>query len=189
MHSSTPSVRLPIRDMAIFAVLGTIMFVSRISMQLFMSVHLLGLFIAAITLTYKMRALIPIYIYVMLDGIFAGFAFWWQPYLYIWLPLWLMFMIAGKFAIPKVAQVPLYMVLCGLHGLLFGIMYAPAWAFYMNLSFEATVAWIIAGLPADIIHCISNIALGTLIVPLTELLKKLALFTPSSSKPRDSSQQ
>ena len=173
MHSSTTSAKLPIRDMAIFAVLATLMFVSRISMQFIMSVHLLGLFIAAITLTYRVRALIPIYLYVMLDGIFAGFAFWWQPYLYIWMPLWFMFMIAGRFKISKIAQVPLYMVLCGLHGLLFGIMYAPAWALYMGLSFEATIAWIIAGLPADIIHCVSNAAVGILIVPLSELLKKL----------------
>jgi len=146
-------------------------------MQFILNVHLLGLFIAAITLTYRTRALIPVYLYIMLDGIFAGFAFWWLPYIYIWLPLWLMFMAAGKiaekFKIPKIAQVPLYMVLCGLHGLFFGVMYAPAWAFYMGLSFEATVAWIIAGLPADIIHCISNIAVGTLIVPLSELLRKM----------------
>ena len=65
------------------------------------------------------------------------------------------------------------MVLCGLHGLLFGVLYAPAWALYMGLSFNATVAWIIAGLPADIIHSISNIALGVLIMPLAELLRKL----------------
>jgi len=163
--------------MAIFAVLATIMFVSRISMQFIMNVHLLGLFVAAITLTYRVRALIPIYIYVMVDGLFTGFAFWWQPYLYIWLPLWLLFMAAGSFAekfkLPKTAQVPLYMVLCGLHGLLFGVLYAPAWALYMGLSFNATVAWIIAGLPADIIHSISNIALGVLIMPLAELLRKL----------------
>ena len=178
MRSSTTSVKLPIRDMVIFAALGTIMFVSRFSMQLIMSVHLLGLFIAAITLTYRVRALIPIYIYVMLDGVFAGFAFWWQPYLYIWLPLWLMFMAAGSFKIPKIAQVPLYMGLCGLHGLLFGVMYAPAWALYMGLSFNATVAWVIAGLPADIIHCVSNAALGILIVPLSELLRRLGGVSP-----------
>jgi len=163
--------------MAIFAVLAAIMFVSRISMQFIMNVHLLGLFVAAITLSYRVRALIPIYIYVMLDGLFTGFAFWWQPYLYIWLPLWLLFMAAGNFSVklkvPKAVQVPLYMVLCGLHGLLFGLMYAPAWAFYMNLSFEATIAWVIAGLPADIIHCISNVATGVLIIPLSELLQKL----------------
>jgi len=159
--------------MAIFAALATIMLVSRISMQLILNIHLLGLFIAAITLVYRARALIPIYLYIMLDGIFTGFAFWWQPYLYIWLPLWLMFMAAGKLKLPKIAQVPIFMVLCGMHGLLFGIMYAPAWALYMGLSFNATIAWIIAGIPADIIHCISNIALGTLIVPLAELLKKL----------------
>jgi len=164
--------------MAIFAILGTIMFVSRISMQFIMNVHLLGLFIAAITLAYRARALIPIYIYIMLDGLFTGFAFWWLPYLYIWLPLWLMFMGAGKlsarFKIPKTAQVPIYMALGGLHGLLFGIMYAPAWALYMGLSFEAIIVWITVGFPADIIHCISNVVAGIFIIPLSELIRKLS---------------
>jgi len=174
------SSKIPVRDLAIYAVLGTIMFVSRIIMQFIPNIHLLGLFIAAITLTYRVRALIPLYVYIMLDGIFAGFAFWWMPYIYIWLPLWLMFMMIGKARLPKKIQVPLYMALCGLHGLSFGAMYAPSWALMAGLSFEATIAWIIAGLGFDTAHAISNIIAGTLIIPLSELLKKLRSPGPYS---------
>jgi len=149
------------------------MLVSRIMMQWLHGVHLLGLFIASMTLVYRARALIPIYVYVMLDGLFTGFAFWWVPYLYIWLPLWSMFMIVGKLNLPRKIQIPLFMVLCGLQGLLFGILYAPAWALFAGLTFEATIAWIIAGLGFDIMHAIAQVAAGILIVPLSELLKKL----------------
>jgi len=143
-------------------------------MQGMHGVHLLGLFIAAITLTYRVRALIPLYVYIMLDGLLAGFAFWWIPYLYIWLPLWGVFMLAGKINLPKKIKVPLYMVLCGLQGLLFGTMYAPAQAIMFGLSFEATIAWILAGLWYDAFHAAVQFAAGALIIPLSELLKKLS---------------
>ena len=82
-------------------------------------------------------------------------------------------MFIGKINLPKKAQALLYMVLCGLHGLFFGIMYAPAQALMFGLSFEAMIAWIIAGFPFDIIHAIGNVAAATLIIPLFSLVKKL----------------
>ena len=42
------------------------------------------------------------------------------------------------------------------------------------MDLNQMVAWIIAGLPFDIIHGFGNLAAGFLIVPLSELLKKLS---------------
>jgi len=152
------------------------MFVSQIAMQWIPNVHFIGLFIAAFTLTYRTRALIPIYVYVMLYGTFYGFSTWWYPYLYVWVPLWGMFMLAGKigelFRIPVKVKIPLFMVLCALHGLSFGALYAPFQAWVFGLNFQGMIAWIIAGIPFDIIHASGNFAAGVLIVPLSELLKK-----------------
>jgi len=142
-------------------------------MILIPSVHLLGLFIAAITLKYRMKALIPLYVYIVLYGAFYGFAPWWVPYLYIWLPLWGMFMLIGLLNLPLKVKIPVYMILCALHGLSFGVLYAPYWAAVIGLSYQGMIAWIIAGIPFDITHAVSNLVAGTLIVPLTELLRKL----------------
>ncbi|MCL2576729.1 MAG: hypothetical protein FWE27_01580 [Defluviitaleaceae bacterium] len=165
--------KLSVRDLTIFAMLGAIMFMSRLLMAMIPNVHVLGLFIASITITYRTRALIPIYVFVLLDGVYWGFSIWWMPYLYVWLPLWFTFMIAGKVNLPLKVQAPLYMVLCALHGLSFGTLYAPAHAFFFRLSFQGMLAWIAAGLPFDVIHAIGNFAAATLIIPLTALLKKL----------------
>jgi len=137
------------------------------------SVHLLGLFIAAFTLTYRLKALIPLYVYVFVYGAFYGFAPWWVPYLYIWLPLWGFFMLVGLFDLSLKIKIPVCMILCALHGLMFGLLYAPYWATVFGLSFEGMIAWIIAGIPFDVTHALSNLATGTLIIPLNELLKKL----------------
>ena len=63
------------------------------------------------------------------------------------------------------------MVLCALHGFLFGILYAPAQAIMFGLNFEGTIAWIAAGLPFDLIHGISNFFCGALIVPLIKAIR------------------
>ncbi|MCL2225127.1 MAG: hypothetical protein FWB96_09210 [Defluviitaleaceae bacterium] len=162
------------RDLTIFAMLGAMMFTSRIlTMILPPNMHMLGLFIAAITLTYRKRALIPLYIFILLDGVYHGFSIWWVPYLYVWLPLWGAFMLAGKINLPAKAKAPIFMILCALHGLSFGTLYAPAQAFFFRLSFQGMIAWIIAGLPFDVMHAVGNFAAATLIIPLAALLKKL----------------
>jgi len=137
------------------------------------NVHLIGLFIAAFTLTYKAKALIPVYVYIFMYGALYGFSPWWIPYLYIWLPIWGMFMLIGKIEFSLKVKVPVYMFLCALHGLSFGILYAPLQAWIFGLNFQGMIAWIIAGIPFDVIHAVSNFALGALIIPLSELLKKL----------------
>jgi len=148
------------------------------------NIHLIGLFIAAFTLTYRAKALIPIYVYVMVYGALYGFSTWWIPYLYIWLPMWGFFMLVGVINLPTKIKIPVCMLFCALHGLSFGILYAPFQALIFGFSFQAMIAWIIAGLPFDIIHAISNFAIGLLIVPLTELLKKLDAQLHKNSAPK-----
>ena len=173
MPSSSQRCKVSARELTVFAMLAAIMLASRISLQAIHGVHPLGMMMAAMTLAYRWRALVPIYVYVMLDMLLSGFALWIIPYLYIWLPMWAMFMLAGKIKLPEPVKAPIYMVLCGLHGLAFGILYAPFWALWMGLSWQGTVKWIIIGFPFDIIHAISNFAVGALIIPLALLLKRL----------------
>lgn len=168
--------KLNIREMAVFGMLGALMFASKKLMEFLPNVHLLGVFIIAFTVVYRLKALYPIYIYVVLDGIFSGFNIWWIPYLYIWTLLWGAVMLLPK-KLPKKAKPFVYMALCGLHGFLFGIMYAPAQAIFFRLSFDATLTWIAAGLPFDIVHGISNLVCGMLICPIIALLRKSEKFT------------
>ena len=52
--------KLKIREIAIFAMLGAIMFVSKVVMEGIPNVHLLGTFVVAYTLTYRVKALFSI---------------------------------------------------------------------------------------------------------------------------------
>ena len=162
-----------IREMCIFAMLGAVMFASKVIMEALPNIHLLGVLTVTYTVVYRRRALVPIYLYVVLNGLFAGFNFWWLPYTYIWTILWAITMILPR-RMPKKLACVVYCVLCALHGFAFGTLYAPAQALMFGLNFEQTIAWIIAGLPYDFIHGISNLGLGLLVLPLSELLEKLS---------------
>ncbi len=97
---------------------------------------------------------------------------WWVPYTYVWTVLWAVVMLLPK-NMSKKSKLVVYPLVCGLHGLLFGILYAPVQALMFSFSFEQTIAWIMAGFPFDIVHAVGNVAVGTLIYPLSEALKKL----------------
>lgn len=158
-------------DIIVFTLLGVIMFLSKLLMEYLPNFHLLGTLITAYTIVYRKDALKPIYIFVLISGIFYGFAIWWIPYLYVWTILWGMIMLLPKNMKPKVA-VPVYMVISGLHGLLYGVLYAPAQALLFGLDFKGMLAWIAAGFSFDIMHCVGNVVLGILILPIVSALKK-----------------
>ncbi|MDR0846929.1 MAG: hypothetical protein LBN08_05410 [Lactobacillales bacterium] len=164
--------KLTTRELVTFAILACIMFVSKQALAALPNIHLLALLITAYTIKYRAKALIPLYIYVLLEGIFAGFAYWWVPYLYIWTVLWAIVMLASSLKIPKAWQVPTYMIICGLHGLFFGMLYAPAQALIFGLNFPEMVAWIVAGFPFDVIHGIGDFAAGSLVIPLVNVLNR-----------------
>lgn len=162
--------KLTVREIAVFSMLGAVMYVSKIIMEVVPNVHLLGVFIVAFTVVYRKKALYPIYVFVLLTGIFSGFAGWWLPYLYIWSVLWGMVMLLPK-KMPKKVQPIVYMLVCALHGFLYGTLYAPVQALLYGLNFKGMVAWIIAGLPWDCTHGISNFFCGTLILPVISALR------------------
>ncbi|MCI8358395.1 MAG: hypothetical protein HFI51_09665 [Lachnospiraceae bacterium] len=162
--------KLTIREIVVFGMLGSIMYASKFIMELLPNIHLLGVFTVAFTVVYRKKALYPIYTYVILNGMFCGFATWWIPYLYLWTILWGAVMLLPR-QMPKKIRPFVYMAVCAAHGFLYGTLYAPAQAVLFGLSLKGTAAWIIAGLPWDFIHGVSNFFCGILIMPIVSVLR------------------
>ncbi len=158
-----------IKEIALFGVLGALMFASKLITEVLPNIHLLSVFTIAFTVVFRQKALYPIYTFVLISGIFYGFASWWIAYLYIWAVLWGITMLLPQDVLSKPL---LYMIICALHGFLYGTLYAPAQALLFGLDFKGTLAWIIAGLPFDVIHGISNFFCGMLIIPIIKVLQK-----------------
>lgn len=162
--------KLSVKEIVVFGMLGAVMYASKVVMEFLPNIHLLGVLTIAYTVVYRKKALYPIYTYVMINGIFCGFAGWWIPYLYIWTVLWGVVMLLPE-DLPKRARPIVYMTVCALHGFLFGTLYAPAQALLYGLSLKGTIAWIAAGLPWDFVHGVSNFFCGILILPVIFVLR------------------
>ena len=172
MKNNSKKPPISVGEMCLFAMLGALMFASKKLMEVLPNIHLIGLLLTVTTIVFRKKALIPLYIYIFLDGLFGGFSVWWLPYVYIWTVLWGAIMLCPNKMKRPIATV-VYATLCGLHGICFGILYAPAQALLFHLNFEQTLAWIAAGLPFDLIHGASNFVLGILIVPLCDYCVRL----------------
>ena len=159
--------------MCIFAMLGALMFCSKVIMEFLPNIHLLGMLTMVYTLVFRTKALVPIYVNVFLIGVYGGFNLWWLPYLYIWTILWGVTMLLPK-KMPKWLSCIVYPLVCGLHGFAYGTLYAPAQALMFGLDLNGMIAWIIAGIiPWDILHGVGNLCFGLFIVPFAALLEKL----------------
>lgn len=164
--------KLTLRELVTFSMLGTLMTISKFLTEFLPNVHLLGVLVITYTVVYRAKALYPLYIFVFLTGLIYGFPLWWIPYLYLWTVLWGATMLLPKTMPQKLCPI-VYMVLCSLHGLLYGTLYAPAQALLFGLNWQEMVTWIVAGLPWDMIHGVSNLFAGILIYPLVLLLRKI----------------
>lgn len=162
--------KLTTKETAVFAMLGALMYASKIIMEVAPNIHLIGVFVIATTVVYRKKALYPLYIFVFLTGLLNGFSAWWVPYLYIWTVLWALVMILPR-KLPKKVEPFVYMIVCALHGFAYGTLYAPAQAIMFGLNFNGMVSWIIAGLPFDLIHGVSNFFCAILVMPIVSTLR------------------
>ena len=172
MNSEQNKKRVNPKEIAVFGMLGALMYASKMLMEILPNVHLIGVFVIATTVVYRKKALYPIYVFVLLTGLLNGFAMWWIPYIYTWGILWAVIMLLPQNMKPQKATV-IYMIVCALHGFLYGTLYAPAQAILFGLDFRGMIDWIIVGLPYDCIHGVSNFFCGLLIMPLVSLLLRL----------------
>lgn len=164
--------KLTVRETAVFAMLGALLYAAKMLMEIAPNIHLVGMFIVAFTVVYRKKALYPIYVFVGMIGLMYGFATWWLPYLYIWTVLWGMTMLLPR-NIPEKRKPLAYMLVCAAHGYLYGVLYAPAQALLFGLDFKGMLTWIVAGLPFDFLHGTSNLLCGVLIYPMVKLLQRI----------------
>ncbi len=175
-------------QIALFSSFGALMFLSDIAMEALPNIHLIAMFTVTFTVVYRAKALFPLYIYVFLSGIFGGFALWWVPYLYVWTVLWAVAMLLPKKMRPEVAMV-VYMAVCGLHGLSFGLLYAPSQVLlFFGGNWGMFWPWVIAGVTFDITHSIGNVVAGILVLPLVKTLTAMHRALPIDARKRAKNQ-
>ena len=107
-------------------------------------------------------------VFVVLQFVLYGFGLWSWMYLYIWFVL-----CALAYRLRGMDSAPGWAVAAGLYGLAFGALCAPVYLFTSGPG--GALAWWIAGLPTDIVHCLGNFVITLLAYrPLRRALHAVA---------------
>ena len=155
------------RDIALIGVMIATLEVAKLAMSYLPNIELVTLLIILYTLFFGKRIYYVLVAFVLIEGCLYGFGIWWFMYLYIW-PL--LAILTNLFK--KQQSVWFWSIFCGIYGLFYGALCSITYIFISG--FKGAFAWWVAGIPFDIIHCISNFVLCmVLFIPLRKVMKML----------------
>ena len=147
--------------------LGALLLGVQVTLSFLPNIELVSFLIIIYTLTLRSKALIPIYVFVFLEGFIYGFGIWWINYLYVWTVLFLVVMLFSY-----VKSTLFWSVVSATYGLLFGMLCAIPYLFMGGINMA--IAYWIDGIIFDIVHCFSNFVVCiTLIKPINKFFHKI----------------
>lgn len=159
--------RLTIRDLALMGVMTTLLIVSVHALAPIPNVEPVTLLVILYTLFWGKRIGYILTAYLLLEGCFYGFGLWWIMYAYLWPLLALL-----TYLMRRQKSVWFWSLLSGAFGLFFGALCSIPYLFIGGPSMAFT--WWVAGIPYDLIHCLSNgILCMVLFLPLSHALSRL----------------
>lgn len=146
--------------------LGAIAYAGQIALSCLPNIEVVSILFLVYTKIFGKKALFPIYVFVLLEGVFWGFGSWWIMYLYVWTVLWGITMLFSKNDSPM-----FWAVINGAFGLSFGAMCSITHGALYGIG--SGFAYFISGIPYDILHCFGNFFTALFLYkPLTFLLSK-----------------
>ena len=78
---SPPAGKLPLRDLVLLALLGSLMFASQVVMASLPNIHIVAVLIIVTALYFRWRALYAVFVFDLLEGMIYGIGNWWVRYL------------------------------------------------------------------------------------------------------------
>ena len=161
---------IPLLNLIFFSLLGAILIVAQISLRLLPNIELVSILIFIYAKYYRFYSLLPVYIFIFIEGIIYGFGLWWLCYLYVWLILVLLTIIlTSKITLKNTLLDSLICAITiGFFGLIFGFLFSIS--YMITIDFKSGITYFISGIIFDIIHFVSNFIIGmVLYIPLNKL--------------------
>ena len=155
-----------VRKIAFVAIMSGIAFASQVLLAGIPNIEIVSVIFLICALSLRLSTgLIISFIFVMLEGLYWGFADWVIGYLFIW-PLFILLV----FLLKKWINTPLKAAsLSGLFGLSFGTLFSLQYLLLFGPTFAAS--YIVSGLTFDVIHAIGNfILMMVLFEPLRRVI-------------------
>lgn len=152
---------------ALSGILGAILLVSQIALAPLPNIEIVSVLVVLFTLVLGKYVAYTLSVFILLEGLVYGFGLWWFSYLYIWTILAII-----TFFFRKMESSLGWALICGFYGLLFGTL--TSFPTFILSGVAVGVAYILSGIPFDLIHAVANFLLAFLLLPvLRKLLEKL----------------
>ncbi len=160
--------QITVKDVAYLGVSLAILEASKLALDLLPNVEVVTLLFIVYTIFYGRKTILVAIGFTAIECLLKGFNVWSFMYLYIW-PLLIMLVFYARKHNPGYV---FYSILSGFFGLFFGMLCSIPYLLIGGWSMAVT--WWVAGIPYDIIHCISNVVLCLLLFkPLCAIMKKI----------------
>lgn len=174
-RKSIQNKKLSIKDIAVMGVMVATMTAFKYAMSLLPNIEPVSLLIILYTLFLGPKVIYAIIVFIFIEGLIYGFGSWWICYLYVWPLLALITHFLGKSVKGNKHAVWYFSILSGVFGLFFGALCSIPYFFIGGFVFGFN--YFIAGIPYDIIHCVSNFCIClVLFKPLYSTLNKISNY-------------
>lgn len=147
------------REIAVLGLLSAMLFGAKVIMAPLPNIEPVSLLVLVYVSVLGLRALLPVYVYVLLEITTWGFGYWSACYLYVWLVLALAGLLLRRMESPLG-----WAALSGAFGLCFGALCSLT--YWITGGWAFALSWWISGIPFDLLHGAGNFAMA------------LALFKP-----------
>lgn len=167
MNAAKKSFRLTVSDISIIGIMVATLEGGKLALSILPNVEIVTLLIILYTLCFGKKIIYAIMTFICIETFLYGFNLWVVMYFYVWPLLALITYLCKK----KTGTI-FFSFLSAFFGLFFGAFCAIPYIFTSGIA--GAFAWWIAGIPFDILHCISNFVLAfVLFKPLHSTLTRL----------------
>lgn len=158
--------KLTVREMVLFSILGAMTFSAKYVMSFLPNVEPSSLMVMLFAVVFGKKWVYPTYLYVGMEFLFYGINLWSINYLYIWAVLAVI-----AYYLRDMRHPVGWAMVSGIFGLFFGVLCGIVDVFIGGFSYAVT-KWI-SGIPFDISHCIGNFFIALMMFnPLRKLLQQ-----------------
>ena len=162
-----PSKKLTVRQVILFGILGALTFALKLGMAGLPNIEPVSLLVMVFAAVFGMKALYPVYIYVVMEILYFGLGTWNICYLYVWpilaVAAYLLRNMKGRLG---------WAMVSGVFGMAFGALCGIVDIFVGGLAFAVT-KWA-SGIPFDLAHCGGNFVIALILFePLRSLVARL----------------
>ena len=167
--------KISIKDIALIGLAVAMIEVCKIALAFLPNVELTSFLLILFTLFFGRRIVLVVPVFILIEGSIYGFGSWWIMYLYAWPLLVLLTWICRR-----QESVWFWSILSGAFGLSFGFLCSFPYVVMGTIGASiqnglyAGFTWWVAGIPYDIIHCVSNfVIMLVLYKPMCRVMREV----------------